>query len=136
MKTAWMSGVLCWLALLACACPAEDVFPIMSWDLPTWSEQLFAEPHHGLDSLAECGFTVAGFVRPRHLKHCEKLGLKAIVSPAKWQVEWRKLSDAQIEKAVRDLIKESGDSPALMGYFLTDEPGTPDFAALGKAVAA
>jgi hypothetical protein len=113
-----------------------DFFPIMTWELPPASDPLLSDPHAGLTSLAECGFTTAGFVRPHHLKECERLGLKAIVCPAGPRVDWTKLSDQQIEQTIRDLVKESGDSPAVIGYFLRDEPGVNQFPALAKAVAA
>src|SRR5438105_15935344 len=110
MKIACWVTVLLWLYPMVGARAEEREFPIMNWDLPSWSAKLMGEEHHGVASLAECGYTVAGFVRPEHLKACERLGLKGIVAREKWLVEWRKLSDAQIEKTVRDLIEESGNS--------------------------
>jgi hypothetical protein len=62
--------------------------------------------------------------------------MKALVCPDPWQIKWRELSDQQIFDAVAKLVHESGNSPAIMGYFLKDEPGVQDFPALGKAVAA
>ena len=135
------------ICLLACLCRGgepdgsgafvlpDKFFPIMCWELPPSTGE-FADPGHGLTSLADCGFTTAGFVRPEHLARCEKLGLKALTVTQAWNTEWRKLSDQQIFDVVKKLVDETGDSKAVMGYFLTDEPSALDFPALGKAVAA
>src|SRR4051812_16821433 len=114
---------------------AMDAFPILPWELPPRTKE-FADPRHGLASLADAGYTVAAFVRPEHLRECERLGLRAIVCPAVGIRKWREMSDAEIESAVRSLIDEAGHSRAVLGYFITDEPGVRDFPALAKAVAA
>ena len=111
-------------------------FPILNWDLPQWSEQAFASPEYGLKSLRRCGFSVAAFVRPQHLPEAQKLGLWCIVAPREFPIPWRKLSDEQIESTVKQLVDSAADNKMAVGYFLADEPGAPDFAALGKAVAA
>src|SRR5438132_557625 len=98
------------LALLSAAAPAQtpatspsdaraialpdDYFPILPWELPPKSVELFNDSKHGLASLAECGFNTAAFVRPEHLAECQKLGLKAIVSDPE-RTKWRHLSDQQ-----------------------------------------
>lgn len=115
---------------------SDAYFPILSWDLPHWSAASFSDADHGLASLAQCGFNTAAFVRPQHLAAVEKLHMKCILAAQEFPIPWRKLSDDQIEGAVKKMVDESGGSPAVMGYFLADEPGEPDFAALGKAVAA
>jgi hypothetical protein len=114
----------------------DNFFPILSWDLPEWSDAAFSSADHGLDSLAHCGFTTAAFVRPHHLPRAEKLGLQCIVAPQVFPTPWRKMSDEQIEKAVKELVDSTAGNVSVMGYFLADEPGAPDFPALGKAVAA
>ncbi|MBN1492294.1 MAG: hypothetical protein JXA69_20440 [Phycisphaerae bacterium] len=115
-------------------------YPLMPWDPQHGWKEPHVERVNGLESIAACGFTMAGFVHASDLPLCEKLGLKAILAPPSskepWFGPWRKLSDEQVEQRVRAMIELGGDSPALVGYFLTDEPGTPTFAALGKAVAA
>jgi hypothetical protein len=119
---------------------SSDFFPILPWDaLHDWKK-----PHRnskqGLESIADCGFTMAGFVKPEDLPLCEKLGLRAIMAPAEteepWFGEWRKLSDQEIDKRVKEMIDKTGQSRAVLGYFIMDEPGTPAFPALAKAVAA
>jgi hypothetical protein len=116
--------------------PFKDTFAILSWDLPRWSAAPFSDADHGLASLAQCGFNTAAFVRPQHLAEVERLRTKCILAPQEFPVPWRKLSDEQIEATVKKMVDEAGGSPAVAGYFLADEPGEPDFAALGKAVAA
>lgn len=97
---------------------------------------------HGLSSIAECGFNVAGFVRTGDLPECERLGLGAIMFPAaaglspRYHREWRRLSDEEIDRRVKQIVEVSGDSAAIVGYFIADEPGANDFRALGRAVAA
>src|SRR4051812_41270272 len=118
-----MSKLICltMIALTCCACQCDhlragfaDDFPIMCWEPPRKVGDRFSHPHTGLSSLRDCGFTTIGFVRPKDLPECERLGLRAIVRPEAGQVEWQKLSDQQIEQTVRALITESGNSPAIL----------------------
>jgi hypothetical protein len=113
---------------------SENYFPILPWELG--KQDKLADTRQGITTLADCGFTTVAFVRPQQLQTCEHIGLKAIVCPEKWQIKWRELSDQQIFETVQNLVRESGNSPAITGYFLKDEPGVQDFPALGKAVAA
>lgn len=113
-----------------------DLFPILPWDrLHGWKEP-FRNPQQGLESIAQCGFTLAGFVTPEDLPRCEKLGLAAIMAPLRGQKPWRQMSDEEIDRAVRRMVEVAGSSKAVFGYYLMDEPGAPAFPALGKAVAA
>lgn len=119
---------------------SPDLFPIMPWDvLHGWKEP-YQDPKHGLESIAECNFTLAGFVKPEDLPLCEKLGLAAIMAPAEsdkpWFGRWREMSAEEIDQAVKQLVEATGDSPAVLGYFIMDEPGSPAFPALAQAVAA
>jgi hypothetical protein len=107
----------------------------MSWELPPRTAE-FGDAKHGLQSLADCGYTVAGFVRPEHLRQCEKLGLQVIVGPRASIRKWREMSEEQIEASIRELVEPSRSSPAVIGYFIMDEPNVRDFPALAKAVAA
>ena len=86
--------------------------------------------------MRDCGFTAAAFVTPDQLPLCEKLGMPALVAPNDRGLKhWRDMSDAQITQYVTTLVDQSKHSTAVMGYFLTDEPGVRDFPALAKAVA-
>ena len=108
-----------------------DFFPILPW------EGIRGED---LESVADCNFTVAGFVQAQDVPACEKLGLKAIIAPRKdfapWRDKWVNVPDDVVDDSVKRMIEEAGKSNAIIGYFITDEPGTSKFAALSKAVAA
>ena len=107
----------------------EDFFPILPWDkIPPVTDSVDG-PASELAGIAQCNFTVAGFVRPE----CEKLGLAAIMAGPGG---WTKMSDQEIDAAVKKMVDQTGQSKAVLGYYLRDEPGAPAFAALGKAVAA
>jgi hypothetical protein len=122
---------------------SPDFFPILTWD----PQHGWAAPHvdekNGLQSIAECNFNMAGFVLPRDLKECEKLGLGAILLPTDpafkntdYFRQWKNLTDQAVDQRVRDIIKGGGHSKAVKGYFICDEPGVSEFAGLAKAVAA
>ena len=123
---------------------SPDFFPILPWDpLHDWGMSMTNHPGHPLESALECHFNMAGFVEPGDLALCKKLNLGAIMLPMdparagfEYFTQWRKLSDAQIDRRVKDMVRAAGKSPAIMGYFITDEPGITDFPALAKAVAA
>jgi len=117
-----------------------ELFPILPWDaLHDWKKP-YRNPKHGLESVAECNFTLAGFVKPEDLPLCEKLGLAAIMAPAEteepWFGQWRKLNDAEIDQRVKQMVEKTAHSQAVLGYFIMDEPGAPAFPALAKVVAA
>lgn len=119
--------------------PAE-FFPILPWDpLQGWDGT--ATPRHGVESIAECNFTMAGFVKPDDLPLCEQHGLKALMfgtadrGPLKRE-EWKTLSDEEIDAFVKQMVKDAGQSEAVLGYYLVDEPGATLFPKLAVGVAA
>ncbi|MBN2308317.1 MAG: hypothetical protein JXR94_05065 [Candidatus Hydrogenedentes bacterium] len=117
----------------------EGFFPILPWDPQHGWRKPYADQKHGIESIAECAFTMAGFVQARDLPICEKLGLKAIMFGENGPIsreEWAVLSDDEIDARIKALVEESGDSDAILGYYLVDEPGVELFPALGKGVAA
>lgn len=119
----------------------NDFFPLLTWDQLHGWDQGAGQRKNGLASMKECGFNIGGFVYAEDLKECEKLGLKAIVVPkvdglSAWTRAWKTLSDEEIDTRIRELVEATGDSPALVGFYLIDEPGATSFPALGKAVAA
>ena len=113
-----------------------DFYPILPWETPWSRPGMFDDPKVGVSSLRDCGFTTAAFATAEQVPLCEKAGLRAIVGPAKKEVDWRKLSDEQIEQSVQQLVGTTAGSDAVIGYFLMDEPGAQYFPALAKAVAA
>ncbi len=115
-----------------------DVFPILPWGRGP-DAKFAADPVRGIPSLAECGFTLAGFVSPELLPLCEEYGLKAIVHPGAAGIgkkEWKTLTPGEIDGRIRAMVAAVGDSPALIGYYLVDEPGASMFRGLGAAVVA
>ncbi len=117
----------------------NDYFPVLNWDIPHAMNEGTLTGPNGLASQLECNFTMSGFVRPKDLPECERLGMKVIVAPdvpdfSPWSKSWKDLPDDEIERRVRWMIEEAGDSPAVLGYFIIDEPGASQFPALRKAV--
>jgi hypothetical protein len=106
-----------------------DFFPIMTWA----TQKCINEA--AIQEIADCNFTLVGFVTSSDLPACEKLGLKAIVRD-EWQLRWVTSTDEAIDAAVKKKISEWGDSKAIIGYYIHDEPGASYFAKLGSAVAA
>ncbi len=118
----------------------EDLFPILPWSPVHGWRPPYGNPRYGVESMAECNFTVSGFARTEDLPVCERLGLAAIMAPpddeVPWKRPWRALSDEEIDQRLRTMVKLAGNSSAVLGYFIVDEPGTREFGALAKAVAA
>ncbi len=115
---------------------ASDFFPVMSWEIQPKKQVFLDQPGHGIESLRECGFNTVAFVRPDQLEKVEKAGMRAIVGRPGARVNWRAMSGKAIVAYVKKVVGAAGESDALIGYFLADEPGARDFPALGKAVAA
>lgn len=117
---------------------ASDLYPILPWDpLHGWDGKLSRKA--GLDTIAACNFTVAGFVQPGDLRQCEQLGLAAIIlddSFAGAQPPWGRMSDQEIDETVKRWADQTAHSPATLGYYVYDEPGAKDFSGLARIVAA
>jgi hypothetical protein len=113
-----------------------DFFPITTWEGSPQDQDMMAIPASGLESIRDCGFTVAAFVDARLLPECERLGIKAIVAQHRPGTKWATFTDEDITTFVKKMVDDSMDSPAVLGYLLMDEPGAKQFPALGKAVAA
>ena len=108
-------------------CPAEEpptFFPLMGWDgIPN-------DPT-AIKKMRDCGFTVAGFVPPAALDHCQAVGLKAIVSDARTSgYDWPNVDPKAARERVESLIKEVRNHPAVYGYYLRDEPSASFFPGL------
>ncbi len=110
-----------------------DLFPILPWDVIHDPKYPLRSVKNGLPSIAECGFTVAGFVRPGDLPLCEKLGLCAILAPGQ---NWRKVPPQEIDERVKQVVEGTAGNRTVLGYFIMDEPGVTSFPLLGKVVAA
>jgi hypothetical protein len=114
-----------------------DFFPILPWGVSRLLTE-DDERRSGLASIAECHFTIAGFVNPKDLPACERLGLAAIVRPDHNLGRPREglRTQTQIQEQVRRLVASCGQSPALLGYYVRDEPGVSDFPHLAFVVQA
>jgi hypothetical protein len=124
---------------------SPDFFPIMTWDPQHgWTKPFKDEPKNGLEAIAECNFNMAGFVFPKDLKKCEKLGMGALVLPVdqedftnfEYFRLWSKLPDAEIDARIKKVVDAASGHPAFAGVFIVDEPHVREFPGLAKAVAA
>ncbi|HEV2126785.1 MAG TPA: hypothetical protein VGW38_28855 [Chloroflexota bacterium] len=119
---------------------SRDFFPILPWSALRGWEPPHQLPRHGLESIAACHFTVAGFVQPADLAECEHLGLKAIMAPPRRPrhmiAEWTSLDDNALDRRVREMVATTATSEAVLGYFVSDEPGAAAFPVLSRVVAA
>ena len=121
---------------------APDFFPVVAWDRQDAWRKFDPSAEASLRDAADCQFNVVGFVRPEDLPVCEKLGLSAIVAPAgeatgkRWFRDWKALGDDDIDRGVRSMVEQAAGSKAVFGYTIMDEPGTPAFPKLARAVAA
>ena len=115
-------------------------FPILPWDpYHGWREPFTSDRKFGLESIAECHFSVAGFVWPEDLPVCEGLGLAAIVVPDVDFLspqDWAAMTESEIDAIIKIAVDQTAASPAVIGYFITDEPGASHFRALAAAVRA
>jgi hypothetical protein len=108
---------------------ADAFFPLMGWN---WAPSDAA----AFQKMRECGLTVAGFVSPKELDLCQAAGLKAIVSDGRVSgYDWRNVDAAAARKNVAELVAETGQHPAVYGYYLRDEPGADAFAGLATVAA-
>jgi len=139
--TVWLAGLVSFAGeSLQPFTRSSDFFPIGAWDRHDAWRQSGRSVEENLRGLADCHFTLAGFVKPEDLALCEKLRLAAIVAPSKgdlgWFRNWRNLTDEAIEKGVRAMVDRAGTSRAVIGYTIMDEPGVAAFSKLATAVAA
>ena len=112
----------------------DDFYPNYPWD---WfpAEHLPNETiETSLPGVAECDYTLAGFVSPENLWRCDKLGLKTFVAIS--GADWAAMTDEEIDERIRLTVEQSQGHECVIGYYLIDEPGAKSFPALAKAVAA
>ena len=121
----------------------SSFFPVMCWDPQHgWNNQ-YEERSFGLESMRDCNFTIGGFVQTRDIPECEKLGLKVLafghndtITMRQWNNLWddESLSDRDIKEIIRKMVQRTGNSEAVLGFFICDEPGASMFPRLAKAV--
>ncbi len=110
---------------------APEDFVILPWARPS-------DDPEALALMYECGFNLAGLVKPETLDAVAAAGLKGIVRSAGVHVSdaVAELDDAEIEQRVTELVAQVADHEAAFGYFLRDEPSADPFPGLGKWVEA
>ncbi len=119
-----------------------DFFPVVAWDRQDAWRKFDPSAEASLRDAADCQFNVVGFIRPEDLPVCEKLGLSAIVAPSApagpkpWFRDWKALGDDDIDRGVHSMVEQAAGSNTVFGYTIMDEPGTPAFPKLARAVAA
>lgn len=111
------------------AVSARD-FPIMAWGgSPSDPAQL--------QGMKEAGLNVSGFCRVEDLEKVRAAGLMCFVSDKRANgYDWEKLPpEAEIRKNLQALARDIGDNPAVLGFYLRDEPHASLMPGLGKVAA-
>lgn len=109
-----------------------DEFPISFWCGPP-AKFLTLER---FKEIKDAGFTFVmpscgGTTREDNLKildFCEQVGLKAVIAD-------KRIGLSKNEKSLDEVIADYAKHPALLGYYITDEPGAKTFTGLGEVVA-
>ncbi len=109
-----------------------EEFFIMPWGMTPGNKQ-------ALKDIKDCGFNMAGFVAPEHVKLVNKTGLKCIVrDTAVFDVIGDiNLSDDKVEKIVAAMTSKFKNNSAVYGYYIYDEPSPalfPNLARWAKAI--
>ena len=111
--------------LRAPAAPKD--FAVMAWGgSPSDPEQL--------RGMREAGLNISGFCRVEDLERVRAAGLTCFVSD-KTIDNYDPLHlppDAEVRRHVAGLKNEIGNSPAVLGFYLRDEPDAPSMPGLGK----
>src|SRR4051812_36607952 len=117
--------------------PAVEDFPISYWCGPP-PEFATIERYR---EIKDAGFT---FVMPscggghhpeenrKLLDLCQQVSLKAFIADRRMPMALG--GDADAKRKLDKIIAEYSKHPALLGYFITDEPGAGAFAGLGEVV--
>ena len=110
--------------------PAPRDFPIMAWGSAP------AEPQQ-LRWMKEAGLNVAGFSQVSEIGRVREAGLACFVrDPRVNGYDWQNLPpETEIRAKVRELARELGDNPAVVGFYLRDEPHASLMPGLGKVAA-
>src|SRR5262245_1451408 len=105
--------------------PPQD-FAVMAWGgAPADAQQL--------EWMKQAGLNLAGFARLGDLPACAAAGLQVFVNdPRASGYDFEKpLDEATVRRNVAELAKQIGDSPAVFGFMLRDEPHARAMPSLG-----
>ena len=111
--------------------PQAEQIALMTWDhVPTEDEQL--------RGIKDVGMNISGMCKAADLPRVKAMGLRCLLNdPVLRGYDLAHLpSDAQISRDVAELTKRYGSDPTVIGFYLHDEPQTPQMAALGHIVKA
>lgn len=133
----WFLGMpILGLVLPTVAAPAAETrltpeqFPILAWNTSPGDRRSFEE-------MRDCGFNVAGFVRPDQLDDVAAAGLKAVVhDPGTPIAIDGSITETDAKKRAGELADKVAAHPAVFGYYLADEPSARSFPALARWAAA
>lgn len=102
----------------------DSFFPIMAWGTAPGDISV-------LNEMSECGLTVAGFTSPENLDLINHAGLRAFVMDSRIsEYDFKNIDPNIVTDNVTSLAEEIGSHPALMGYFIKDEPNIREFSGL------
>jgi hypothetical protein len=102
-------------------------FPIMAWGgAPSDPAQL--------NLMKEAGLNAAGFCRTEDAGRVADAGLSCFVSDKRVNgYDWAKLpSDQELRKNISEVVTQVGNNPAVLGYYLRDEPHASLMPAMGR----
>ena len=105
----------------------------------------FNDQKRGLKNMSECFFNWGDCATSdkQDFELCEQLGLSVLVAPPEAKRgrhilpdEWMKMTDEEIDALVKRMVEQGGNSKAIVGYQIADEPSARAFPKLAVAVAA
>ena len=105
-------------------------FAIMAWGgSPSDPEQLAL--------MKQAGLNISGFCRVQDLEKVRAAGLACFVSDRRANgYDWEKLPpESEIRRNVAELAREIADNPAVLGFYLRDEPHASLMPGLGRVAA-
>jgi hypothetical protein len=133
-KTSFRDFLLVLLVVVAgatAAAPPRFVnprdFAIMPWDSSP------SDPAQ-LQLMKDAGFNISGFCAPKDLPQVLAAGLACFVTdPRINDYDWTKLPpDSELRANVAAVVHEVESNPAVLGFFLRDEPGADMMPGLGR----
>jgi len=107
----------------------ENFFPIWPWTYPEKSRfgDRYAEIY-GLIAAGGCNVVKAPV---SDLDACQAAGLKVLVAdPRVWRGDLKTVTEKQAEKDFLSLLRDINNHPAVVGFFVGDEPTTETFRGL------
>lgn len=133
-----ISTVIVCLFLLAAAAPGQQqfhnpervaakTFPIMAWGgSPSDQAQL--------NLMKDAGLNASGFCRVEDVGKVQDAGLSCFVSDKRVNgYDWANMpSESEIRRNVAEVVKATASNPAVLGYYLRDEPHASLMPAMGR----